>query len=78
MFQQELSLKIGPIPASFSVYFRLFYKMTNQIQSDKSIDGVLVTQIQSGRMEGIDESTELWRHPNKNCCLLLSHFTIFK
>ena len=46
------------IPASFSVYFRLFYEMTNQIKSDKSIDGVLGTRNQVGRMEGVDESTE--------------------
>ena len=29
----------------------------------KSIDGVLGVQTRGGRMEGIDESTELWRHP---------------
>ena len=38
--------KNRPIPASFSVYFRLFYEMTNQILSDKSIDGVLGTRDQ--------------------------------
>ena len=29
----------------------------------KSIDGVLGIQTWGGRMEGTDESTELWRHP---------------
>ena len=32
---------------------------TNLTINDKSIDGVLG----GGRMEGADESTELWRHP---------------
>ena len=45
--------------------------MTNLAQiwlypSDKSIDGVLVTQTRGGRMVGAEESTELWRHPIKN------------
>ena len=29
----------------------------------KNIDGVLGTRTQCSRMEGIDEFTELWRHP---------------
>ena len=48
-------LKNWPNPASFSVYFRLF----NMIQIDKSIDGVLGIRTRGGRMEGVDESTEL-------------------
>ena len=44
------------------VYFCLFY-MTHQIQIDKSINGVLWPRTRGSRMEGIDESTELWRHP---------------
>ena len=35
---------------------------TNTIY-DKSIDGVLGTQTQGGRMVGADDSTDLWRHP---------------
>ena len=31
--------------------------------NDKSVDGVLGSQTQGGRMEGADGSTELWRHP---------------
>ena len=41
--------------------------MTNiqfeQYKLKKSIDGVLGTRTRGGRMEGTDESTELWRHP---------------
>ena len=41
--------------------------MTNVAQiltiNGKSVDGVLGTRTQCGRMEGADESTELWRHP---------------
>ena len=36
---------------------------TNTI-NEKSIDGVLGTRTQGGRMIGAEESTELWRHPN--------------
>ena len=36
---------------------------TNLTIIDKSIDGVLGSRTQVGRMEGTDESTELWRHP---------------
>ena len=31
--------------------------------NDKSVDGVLGSRVQGGRMEGADESTELWWHP---------------
>ena len=34
------------------------------IQLEKSIDGVVGTQIRGGRMEGPDISTELWWHPS--------------
>ena len=37
----------------------------NQIQIDKSIDGVLGSRTQDGRMEGADKFTELWRHPRE-------------
>ena len=44
------------------VYFRLFHII------DESIDGVLGTWTRGSRMEGADESTELWRHPERNYC----------
>ena len=48
--------------------------MTNVAQiltiNGKSVDGVLGTRTQCGRMEGADESTELWRHP-KYCIFYL-------
>ena len=31
---------------------------------DVRVDGVLGTRTQGGKMEGADESAELWRHPN--------------
>ena len=34
------------------------------IWTDTSVDGALVTRTQGGRMEGTDESTEQWEHPN--------------
>ena len=37
--------------------------MTNLALNYKNIDSVLGTQTRGGRMVGIDESTELWRHP---------------
>ena len=48
----------------FIVYFRLFH-MT-QLIINKSLDGMLGTRTQSGRMEGADKSTVLWRHPTFN------------
>ena len=44
------------------VYFLPFH-ITNQLQIDKSIDGVLGIQTRGRRMEGADETTELWRPP---------------
>ena len=44
------------------VYFRPFH-ITNQLQIDKSIDGVLGIRTRGRRMEGADETTELWRPP---------------
>ena len=44
---------------------------TNLTINYKSVDGVLGTQAQGGRMVGADKSTELWRHPYGNflvCC----------
>ena len=36
--------------------------MTQKI--DKSVDGMLGIRTRGGGMEGTDEPTELWRHPN--------------
>ena len=55
--------KNEPIPASFSVYFRLFNMSQLKFKFDESIDCVLGIQIRGGWMEGADESTELRRHP---------------
>ena len=57
--------KNGPIPASFSVYFRLYnmLQFKFKFKLKKSVDGVLGIQTRGGRMEGANESTELWRHP---------------
>ena len=35
---------------------------TNLTINDKSVDGVLGSRTLGGRMEGADESTEVWRH----------------
>ena len=59
-----LFLKRNQIRPLF-VYFRSFH-MTNVAQidfNDKSIDGELGSWTYGGRMEGADESFELWRHP---------------
>ena len=48
------------------VYFLFFShdKYSTNTINDKSIDGVIGTRTQGGRMVGIDESIELWRHPS--------------
>ena len=57
--------------ASFRLFSSfLFY--TNQIQIDKSVDGVLGTQTRGGRMDGVDKSTELWCHPQKQKLHIIS------
>ena len=53
--------KNGPIPASF-VYFRS-YLVTISLQIEKSVVGVLGIRTRGRRMEGADETTELWRPP---------------
>ena len=45
--------------------------VTNLTINEKSIDGMLNSQTWGGRMEGADESTELWRHPNLYCYLTM-------
>ena len=47
---------------SFFVYFRPFHN-TNQLQIEKSIDGVLGIRTQGRRMVGSDETMELWQPP---------------
>ena len=55
--------KNGPNPASFCLFsFFSHDKYSTNTINDKSIDGVLGTQTQGGRMVGANESTELWRH----------------
>ena len=53
------------------VYFRPFH-ITNQLQIDKSIDGVLGIRTRGRRMEGADETTELWRPPGFESFALLT------
>ena len=54
-------------PGLFLVIFILFTMQdkysTNLTINDKSINGMLGSQTQGSRMEGADESTELWWHP---------------
>ena len=47
---------------------------TNLTINDKSVDGMLGSQTRGGRMEGADESTELWVLPNQS--ILTSDFQI--
>ena len=47
---------------------------TNLTINEKSVDGMLGSRTRGGRMEGADESTELWRHPHiLNSCGHYSH-----
>ena len=55
-------------------YFPLFPLNTIQ-KIDESIDGVLGTQTQGGRMEGADKSTELWRHSSYTDCVNHIHLS---
>ena len=54
------------------VYLHSFH-MTNVAQistlNKKSIDGVLWTRTQGGRMEGADKSIEQWWNPNNGTLL---------
>ena len=65
--------KNGPNPASFCLFsFFSHDKYSTNTINEKSIDGVLGTWTQGGRMVGADESTELWRHPwpaNLSCLI---------
>ena len=57
--------KNGPNPASFCSFWFFSHDKysTNLTINYKSVDGVLGTKTQGGRMAGSDESTEHWRHP---------------
>ena len=49
----------------FFVYFCSFL-VTISLQIEKSIDGMLGIRTRGCRMEGADETTELWRPPRIN------------
>ena len=55
------------IPASFSVYFRLFNMSQLKFKFKLIKAYVVCLGFESGccKMEGADESTELWRHENR-------------
>ena len=55
----SLFFKNGPIPASF-VYFRPFLITISILPIEKNIDGVLGIRTSDHRMEGADNTTELW------------------
>ena len=57
--------KNGPNPAYFCLFsfFSHDKYSTNLAINEKSVDSVLGTQTQGGRMVCADESTELWWHP---------------
>ena len=63
-------------PGLFFIYFRPFH-ITNQLQIEKSVDGMLGIRTRGRRMVGADKTTELWRPPvlaKLNArCLLGSH-----
>ena len=59
----RLFLKKWANPGLFLIYFRLFLHDTIQIQIDKNIDSLFGIQTRGGSLEGVDESTQLWRHP---------------
>ena len=59
---------------SLFLYFCSFLTMqdrysTHLTVNDKSIDGMLGSQTRGSRMEGSDESNEIWRHPCCRSCL---------
>ena len=56
------------------VYFRHF--LITILIIEKSIDGVLGIRTQGRRMVGADETTELWRPPDK--CILTHPVNIFR
>ena len=61
---KDILLKMGQSRPLF-VYFHYFPTTISIIQIEKSIDGVLGIRTRGCRMVGADETTELWRPPNK-------------
>ena len=59
-------LKMGQSRPLF-VYFRSFL-ITISLQIEKSNDDVLGIRTRGRRMEGADNTTELWRPPKKHRC----------
>ena len=56
-----------PLFCLFSFFSHIAW--TNLTINVKSVDGMLGSRTRGGRMEGADESTELWRHPFNSWCL---------
>ena len=57
------------MPTESNIYclFSLFSQFTiSIIQIEKSVDGVFGIRTRSRRMEGADETTELWRPPTES------------
>ena len=59
--------------------FFSYDKYSTNTKNEKSIDGVVGTQTQGGRMVGAEKSTELWRHsrellPKRILHLLEQHY----
>ena len=52
------------------VYFCYFLDTISIIQIEKIVDGVLGIRTQGRRMVGTDKTTELWRPPTTNVCLV--------
>ena len=63
------------MPASFLFIFVFFY-MTQIKYKLLKTDGVLGTLTWGGKMEGIDESTELGRHPKILTFYLILNFEL--
>ena len=57
-------LKKWANPGLFFVYFHPFIITISIIQIEKSVDGVLGTEICGRLMVGTHNTTELWRPPN--------------
>ena len=55
----SLFLKYGAIPDAFSFIF-LFFSFQQQLQLEKSVDGVLLIRTWGHRKVGVDKTTELW------------------
>ena len=51
-------------------YFRLFFMTQIKYKLIKALMEWSGTRTRGGRMEGVEESTELWRHALNGICLL--------